>query len=186
MVLYSFEQVIKAAKQNEGWAFESLYRHLSAPVASYIKLRGITDYESVTSEVFIAVLKRMNSFEGNEKQFRSFVFSIAHNKIIDEYRKSYNRFAELEIKEDLLHQKAYQSTEDIVLGSFNFEELLENCAQLSNDQKDVLLLRILGNFSVEETGKILNKTSSSIKSLQYRALEHLRKNLSKKVQLYEP
>ena len=80
----AFEQVLDAARLGAGWARTRLYQALAGPVTGYLRAQGVVDPEDAVSDVFLAVFTRLPAFEGTEAKFRSWVFTIAHHKIIDE------------------------------------------------------------------------------------------------------
>ena len=53
------------------------------------------------------------------------------------------------------------------------------CARLSSDQRTVLLLRVIADLSVDEVGRITGKSAGAVKALQRRALEALRRKLTR-------
>jgi len=87
----AFEYMLGAAQLGAGWARTRLYEALAGPVAGYLRSQGVNEPEDATSEVFLAVFARLSGFTGTETQFRSWVFTIAHHKIIDERRRRARR-----------------------------------------------------------------------------------------------
>ena len=87
----SFESILSAARGDAGWAYERLYRDLSPAVCGYLRLQGAREPEDLTSEVFIGAFRGLGSFVGSEAQFRSWIFTIAHRRLIDERRRFANR-----------------------------------------------------------------------------------------------
>jgi RNA polymerase sigma-70 factor (ECF subfamily) len=69
------------------WAFERLYADLAPVVAGYLRVQGAAEPEDLTSEVFLGVFTGIDSFEGSETQFRSWVFTIAYSRLVDERRR---------------------------------------------------------------------------------------------------
>ena len=67
-------------------AFERLYRQLSPSVASYLRWNGVTDVESLTNEVMAQVHRNLARFSGDGAAFRSWVFTIAHHRMVDDRR----------------------------------------------------------------------------------------------------
>jgi RNA polymerase sigma-70 factor, ECF subfamily len=55
--------------------------------------------------------------------------------------------------------------------------------QLSEDQREVVLLRIVGDLSLEQTATALGKRVGAVKALQHRALAALRRILDQAVSL---
>jgi RNA polymerase sigma-70 factor (ECF subfamily) len=69
------------------WAFERLYADLAPVVAGYLRVQGAAEPEDLTSEVFLGVFTGIDSFEDSETQFRSWVFTIAYSRLVDERRR---------------------------------------------------------------------------------------------------
>ncbi|MCA1656409.1 MAG: RNA polymerase sigma factor, partial [Actinobacteria bacterium] len=82
-----FSSVLGAAQAGAQWAFERLYRSLAPAVAGYLRAQGASDPDDLTSEVFERAFTRLGSFSGTEPQFRSWVFTIAHNRLTDQRRQ---------------------------------------------------------------------------------------------------
>ncbi|MDP9387303.1 MAG: sigma-70 family RNA polymerase sigma factor, partial [Actinomycetota bacterium] len=82
----SFPQVLAAAQANAGWALTRLYESLAPAVAGYARAQGAEDPEALTSDVFLGAFHRLRSFTGDESQWRRFVFTIAHHRMVDERR----------------------------------------------------------------------------------------------------
>src|SRR5919202_1040425 len=80
----AFDEVLAAAQQGAGWACTRLYEALAPAVFGFLRSQGARDPADLTSEVFLAVFSRCSSFSGTESQFRSWVFTIAHHRLIDD------------------------------------------------------------------------------------------------------
>ncbi len=81
-----FERVLSAAQADSPWAYEQLYRALSPSICGYLRLQGVGDPEDLTSEVFLGAFRGIKAFRGDEAQFRSWVFTIAHRRLTDDRR----------------------------------------------------------------------------------------------------
>ena len=82
-----FDRVLAAARTDAGWAYERLYRDLSPSVCGYFRVQGAREPEDLTSEVFLGAFRGLGGFSGDEAQFRSWVFTIAHRRLTDERRR---------------------------------------------------------------------------------------------------
>lgn len=173
-----FDEVVTAARQGAPWAFERLYADLAPVVAGYLRLQGASEPEDLTSEAFLGVFARLNSFEGSEQQFRSWVFTIAHRRLIDERRRISRSRSTPTADSDILDRTGGDAEQDAltVLGRRWVYEL---CADLSDDQREVLILRIVGDLTVEQTAVIVGKTVGAVKALQRRALSSLRRRIER-------
>jgi RNA polymerase sigma-70 factor (ECF subfamily) len=173
----AFDDVLAAAQAGAAWAFRALWEDLSPAVAGYLRSRGAAEPDDLTSEVFLAVFTQLSSFTGDEAALRAYVFTIARRRLVDEIRRRSRRGPEVQWTEDADHRRT-SSAEDIALdqlGSDGTRELLEG---LSVDQRDVLVLRIFGDLTVEQVADVLGKRPGAVKALQRRGLEALRKKVS--------
>jgi RNA polymerase sigma-70 factor (ECF subfamily) len=173
-----FPEVLHAARAGAPWAFERLYVELAPVVGGYLRLQGAAEPDDLTSEAFLGVFGRLASFEGSEQQFRSWVFTIAHRRLIDERRRAVRRPTIMTADTDLLDRAGGDVEQDAfaVLGTARVYEL---CAGLSDDQREVLILRVVGDLTVEQVAAIIDKSVGAVKALQRRALQALRRKLER-------
>jgi RNA polymerase sigma-70 factor (ECF subfamily) len=162
-----FEAVLGAARLGTPWAFERIFTTLAPVVAGYLRVQGSTEPDDLTSEVFLGVLRNLDSFEGDEAHFRSWVFTIAHRRLLDERRRVSRRPPAEPLAEapDLLGPDDVEATVDRSLAT---ERVYALCERLAPDQRDVLLLRLVAQLTIEEVAETLGKTSGAVKALQRR------------------
>lgn len=173
-----FISVLEAARSGAEWAWTMLYRDLAPVVLGYLRAQGARDPEDLTGDVFLQVVKSLSGFQGDEGQFRSWVFVVAHRKLIDDRRYHGRRPVESAERETLESHGDAGNTEDEALGNLQASEITEVMNRLSGDQRDVLLLRILGDMKVEDVAQALGKSASAVQALQKRGLSRLKKLLS--------
>jgi RNA polymerase sigma-70 factor (ECF subfamily) len=171
------DAVVGEAKRGSVPAFERLYRELSPTVASYLRWNGVADVESLTNEVMAQVHRNLGRFTGDGASFRSWVFTIAHHRMVDDRRARSRRPAvgDAEVQETSLVGNA----ENDALDALSDQQLLALLDRLSPDQRDVILLRIVADLSIEDVAAALGKRRGAVKSLQHRALAVLRRHLER-------
>jgi RNA polymerase sigma-70 factor (ECF subfamily) len=49
-------------------------------------MQGAVDPEDLTSDVFVAMVRSIHTFDGSERAFRAWLFSIAHHRLLDDRR----------------------------------------------------------------------------------------------------
>ncbi|HJV08999.1 MAG TPA: sigma factor, partial [Acidimicrobiales bacterium] len=116
-----FERVLAAAQADAPWAYERLYRSLSPSVCGYLRIQGAADPEDLTSEVFLG------AFAGDEAQFRSWVFTIAHRRLTDERRA---RGCRPQLADATLPDAAGGDVEEEALRRLSAERVRSLCAGL--------------------------------------------------------
>src|SRR5262245_54050777 len=82
-----FARVLAAAQLGEEWALARLLQSLQPAVLRYIAARAPWDAEDVAAQVWIETAQALVAFEGDERQFRSFVFTIAHRRMLNSRRR---------------------------------------------------------------------------------------------------
>ena len=174
----AFGAVLAAAQARAPWAFEVVYRDLSGPVTGYLRLHGAAEPDDVASETFISVLEGLGSFAGDEADFRAWVFTIAHRRLVDERRRAGRRPATTADGEAALLEQAGGDAEDDALAALGVQRVLDLCARLTPDQRSVLLLRVLGDLSTEQVAAVVGKRPGAVKALQRRALLTLSSDLA--------
>ena len=167
--------VLERARAGSDVAFEAVFHELSAPVAGYLRLNGIGEVDELTNEVFAQVHRGLHRFSGDWGGFRSWVFTIAHHRMVDETRRAKRR--PLIALADVSEEAATGDVESEALDSLSDERLHRLLAVLSEDQRRVLLLRVVADLPLEEAATALGKTVGAVKSLQHRALASLRRAL---------
>src|SRR5687768_221494 len=86
-----FDTRLRAAKNGAEWAWAEIYRDLAGAVAGYLANRGAAEPDDLTSETFLQIARNISTFEGDESAFRSWVFVIAHRRLIDSRRARQRR-----------------------------------------------------------------------------------------------
>jgi len=164
-----FEQVLAGAHRDETWALERVYKALAPLVAGYLRVQGSREPDDMTSEVFVGVLRGIAKFRGNESQFRSWVFTIAHRRLLDERRQAAKRPTPKPLSEEV-DPIAPDNVQAEVGNLLTTEQIADLCQRLAPDQRDVLLLRLLGRMSVVEVADALGKKPGAVRSLQHRGV----------------
>jgi RNA polymerase sigma-70 factor, ECF subfamily len=176
----AFPAVLAGAREGAPRALEAIYRDLAPAVLGYLRGLGAREPEDVTSEVFVGVVRGLPRFVGDERAFRSWVFAIAHRRLIDERRWMARRREEPvdpALLAGPLSGAAVGDTEEEATERLGGAWALRVLASLTEDQRAVLLLRVLADLSVEDVGAILGKHPGAVKALQRRALASLARTL---------
>ena len=172
------DEVIAAARAGSAAAFTAIYEDLAGPVAGYLRGKGVRDVEDVTSEVFLAVFTGLERFDGDEAGLRSWVFTITHRRVIDGWRST-GRHPEPVAYDPTMDVRSCQSAEVAALERVGEERAVALIGLLTDDQRDVLLLRVVADLSIEEIAAVVGRTPGAVKALQRRGLSALRRTLAR-------
>jgi RNA polymerase sigma factor (sigma-70 family) len=172
-----FETILAAARAGGEWAWVRLYDDMAPVVMGYVRGRNASEPEDITGEVFLQVARDLSRFEGDERALRAWALTIARNRLIDEARYRFHRPV-APAPDDLLHHRApVGNVEQEALESVATERVRDIISELTRDQQEVLLLRIIGQLTVEEVGAVMGRRPGSIKALQRRGLARIRQQL---------
>jgi RNA polymerase sigma-70 factor (ECF subfamily) len=172
----SLDGALEQARAGSERGFDELFRATGATVAGYLRARGVRDPDGVANDVFVRAFRTLHTFQGDGERFRSWLFTIAHNAAIDDARRRSRRVVEVSLA--AAPDRAGGNVEVDVVARLANERVHTLLALLSPDQRDVLLLRVVGDLSVEETAAALGKGYEAVKALQRRGLAALRRALS--------
>lgn len=173
----NFDAMLRAAQTGAAWACTTIWVEYAPAVAAFLSARGSREPEDLTSEVFLVVFDRLPGFVGGEPELRSFVFSIAYRRLVDELRMRSRRGDALEWTADTDPRRSASAEDDALtrLGESSALSLLET---LPDDQRNVMVLRIVADLTVEQVAAVLDKRPGAVKALQRRALDSMRKKIA--------
>ncbi|MGY2004836.1 RNA polymerase sigma factor [Blastococcus sp. SYSU DS1024] len=176
----TFPEVLAAARTGAAWAFEVLYRDLAPSVTGYLRLHGALEPDDLASETFIGLFTGLSSFDGDEGALRAWVFTIAHRRLVDDWRRR-SRRPQLSGTEDddLLGATPGGNVEDDALAALGSGAVHELCATLPDDQRAVILMRIVGDLSLDQVAAAMDRSVGAVKALQRRGLLTLRSELER-------
>jgi RNA polymerase sigma-70 factor (ECF subfamily) len=167
------DSTVAAAQTGDQLAFRAIYETLAPSVAGYLRSHGAADPEALTSEVFLALFKRLPELEGGASGLRTFTFSVAHARLVDEIRARSRTPVHTAYDPD--HDpRVSESAETEAMdrsGAFGALALLGALGEL---QREVITLRVVAGLSLEETAAAIGRSVGSVKQLQRRALLALR------------
>lgn len=174
------ELVIKARDGNR-LAFEQLIDRFQGEIHRmiYYRIRARMDTEDLTQDVFIRAYRSISRIREPGK-FRSWLFTIAVNRVNDYLRKKKVRSIFKSSDEDTSIQPAAtdgqdppEALEQILKEDF-WRHIGRIAKKLSKMEREVFMLRFLDNLNIDEIARILKKSDSTVKTHLYRALAKFR------------
>jgi RNA polymerase sigma-70 factor (ECF subfamily) len=169
----ALEAAADGLRAGDPQSFRVVYDTLSPVVLGYLRAHGASDPEGMTQEVFLTLFRRAATFEGGEAALRTFVFSVAHARRVDELRQRVRRSEDTtyEVETDPRTSPAAVDTVEHRLGTEWVESALQ---QLPPAQRDVVALRVIAGLNLEETASAVGRSVGAVKQLQRRGLLALR------------
>lgn len=170
----AFEELLDGARSGEGWAFDELFRSWNAPMSGFVRSRGVSDVDGVVNDIFLKAFGALGSFSGDEASFRAWLFRIARNRVIDEYRKQGRSLKTTELSHNIEGSQVVGG--DVVA---DFEQRLAHdrvmtlLGFLTDDQREVLILRFVADLTIDRIAEVTGRRRGAVKQLQRRALRRL-------------
>jgi RNA polymerase sigma-70 factor (ECF subfamily) len=172
MVNVNTDLILRAQKGDEA-VISELYEHYHLPVFRYLYYR-VGDRETaedLTSEVFLRMLRFLGGFHPPSATFQSWLFQIARNLANDHFRST-QAHQQVQLEENMTENN--DLPDGIAERSLTSESLRQALTVLSEDQRDVIVLRFVAGMPIAEVAQAMNKSEDSIKGLQRRGLASLR------------
>jgi RNA polymerase sigma-70 factor (ECF subfamily) len=167
------EPVVDAAARGDAAALRAAYDALSPRVCGYLRIRGAEDPEGLTNDVFVRVLPRLAELHGGYAGLRALAFTVAHGLLVDELRRR-ERQPVLHEYDAARDRRTQPSAEDEAIDRSGEGTALELLDLLPDDQRAVVLLRVLGELSVAETAAAVGRSEAAVRKVQAKALGALR------------
>lgn len=175
-----FESVLAAAAEGAEWAWSRLYHTYAGRVLGYVRSRGAVDPEDLVGEVFLQIARHLETFNGDESAFRSWLFMVAHHRLIDERRRRSRKPLILVDEATEVDRPAAIDVEESALGSIAHADTLALLEELTDEQRTVVTLRMIGGLTLDETAAAMGKSIGAVTQLQRRALATLRREMERR------
>lgn len=178
MPLADEPKLVRQAKTGDSEAFGQLYDAYLERIYRFIYFR-VEDQqtaEDITSQVFLKAWENLGRFQIGGTPFLAWLYTIAHNAVIDHYRtrKVTATLEDVRIS-DPGHAEAVENGIDSAVEMKSIKTAL---LTLTDDQRQVLLLKFIDEMSNEEIARHLGKREGAIRALQMRGLKALSKRLT--------
>jgi RNA polymerase sigma-70 factor (ECF subfamily) len=173
-----FNTLIASAREGDEAAWAEIWGELSPAVLGYLRGSNAPDPEDVLGETFLQVARDVPEFDGEWPAFRAWVFTIAHHRLIDARRRSARRPMDLVAEPPEPPGPPAGDAADEALAQISRQQVLDVLGELSEDQRAVLLMRVLGDLSLEQVAEAMGKRTGAVKQLQRRGLTRVKKILS--------
>lgn len=191
MKIFDDALLIKRFKQGDDGAFDEIVERFSDMVYNtvYFRVRSREDAEDLTQETFIKLWKSLPSFR-EESKLSTFVYRIAVNTCIDHVRKKAGKDTEsLSLYEengdysgqlDVPNEDPSVMPEKAALGRELREAIYGGIASLSDEGREVIVLRDVLGYSYTDIAEKLGVPDGTVKSRLVRARLALKKYLTER------
>lgn len=166
------QALIDASQRGDADAFGQLYDAYVKRIYTFIyyKTHHKETAEDLTSRVFFKVLKHIKRFDKDQGTFTAWIYRITRNTVIDHYRVS-------RTESNVDDMRDLSSSEDIerdVHVAMAAEKVQTYFRELSDDQRDVIIMRVWQGLSYREIADVMDRSEDSCRMLYSRGIKKLK------------
>lgn len=173
--------LLHSARKLDQNALNEIFERYAVPLFKYsMRLCGdAVEADDVVGEVFSLFLKQLSIGKGPRENLRSYLYQIAYHKIID-----FSRIKKIEksigfsefVDENMMLQNDNEEKEQ----SAFLNKIIQT--ELTEDQRNIVILRFIEGFNLQETAAILGKNVGNVKVIQTRAITKIREVMEKNIE----
>ncbi len=173
------EAELARRSKTDAHAFTSLYERYYPRVYKYIYFR-VGDHsaaEDLVSTIFLKALEKIDSYQEKRGEFSLWLFRIAHNVLVDSYRKR-ARVSAMALKEIDLEPTGERFPEHQALKQQSDDELLDQIALLTEREQEIIGLKFGAGLGNKKIAVLVDLKENHVAVILYRAMKKLRKGLT--------
>lgn len=169
--------LVARAQEGDEEAVSQLYRQYAPGIYGYLasRVRDPALADDLTSEVFLRALEGLPQFEERGISISAWLYRIAHDRMVDHFRRQARR-PTTPLQDERL--PAQPGIDDQVELHLRMDQLGQAMERLTAEQHQVILLRFVAGFKIKEIAYVMHKSTAAIKMLQLRALTRLREHVA--------
>jgi len=175
------EQEIVARAKEDPAAFSALYEAYVDKIYSYVyhRVGNHHDAEDLTSRTFYKALSNLQRYTDRGLPFSAWLYRIAHN-LVANFHRDRGRREVLCLDGLIIAGPQEKAPEVMVERAENIDSLQQALRRLPSERQELLILKHNEGLSNAEIGSIMGRSEGAIKSLYYRTLLALKRDLTKK------
>jgi RNA polymerase sigma-70 factor (ECF subfamily) len=161
------QPLVAAAKAGDEAAAAELWRALQPALLRYLRGRIGSGAEDVASAVWLDAARGLPRFEGDDGDFRRWLFTIARRRLIDELRRRGRTREDSTAWVPQRPDPAEQPDREQLGAALALVRLLPA------DQADAVLLRVVADMDVSQVAAVMGKREGTVRVLVHRGLRRL-------------
>jgi RNA polymerase sigma-70 factor (ECF subfamily) len=174
------DELVKRAQKGDTEAFGKVYELLLEDVFRYIYFRvGSNDAGDLAEDTFVRAWEKLHTYvEHKHGSFRSWVFTIAHNIVVDYYRKE-RAIVPLDVIGSLEQEDITSNPDFHINGVFSVDLIARAIRSLKEDAQQVIILKYINELSYAEIAASMKKSETAIRIIAHRGLRELKRIIEK-------
>lgn len=170
-----FAALLDDGRAGDEAALAAIYRRHQGRLLRILRSEVRDAADDVASQTWLEVFGALGRFEGGEREFRSFLFTVARRRVAD-HRRTAARHPATAVEPEVLHASADASpgVESLVVDGLDGDGAVRRIVEILGEEiAGVVLLRVVGGFSTDEVATLTGRSPGSVRVLQHRALKKL-------------
>ncbi|MGB8982577.1 MAG: sigma-70 family RNA polymerase sigma factor [Anaerolineales bacterium] len=176
--------LLRAAQNLDEEALTAIFDQFAPAIYKYT-LRLCHDAivaDNIVGDVFAQLLEQFQAGKGPRTNLRSYLYQTAYHLVVDRSRDNQHN-APLEVAMGSFENGQFAPTQSQIEERVMMEALISSMnTVLTDDQRHVIILRFLEDFSLKEVAEIIGKEVNNIKVIQNRGIARLRKAMGLQIE----
>ena len=174
MASAGFEAMLAAARGGQAWALADLYRSVYPRLLGYTRAFEPNEAEDIAGDAWLDLIGALERFHGNQSGLRALAFTIARRRLQDLRRRRARQRTDPSPAHELVPRGEIGNVEADAFASLGTDWAVSLIrSSLSEEQADVILLRVLGDLDVPTVARLVGKRPGTVRVIQHRALRRL-------------
>ncbi len=179
----ALSDALARARTGDHDGFVELFRALQPMLVRYLRGLDLGRADDVASETWLQVVRDLESFSGDGRAFRSWLFTVARNRLVDAQRYDARRPVSAaadphEVSGDV---GGGIDPAEVLVENLDTESALALVRTLPPDQAEAVMLRVVAGLDVADVATIMNRSSGAVRVLCHRGLTRLSRDLGSRV-----
>lgn len=172
-----FTRLLDGVRAGDAAAASELFRRTQPRLLRYLRSREPDAADDVAADVWVAVASSLDRFDGDEDGFRGWVFTIARRRLLDHHRRA-QRQRTSPVEPHGFDDRVDVDAATAVHAVNDAQEAVDRIvAELSPEQAEVVLLRVVADLDAGTVAAIMGRTAGWVRVTQYRAMKRLSQRL---------
>jgi RNA polymerase sigma-70 factor, ECF subfamily len=176
LVVLDFERTLRAAQQGDGDAFARIWRQFNPGLLRYLTVKAAPVAEDLGADVWMRIVRALPSFEGDEQNFKAWLYTTARNRLTDWYRSGQRRLESLETSRFMTIASDSHVESEVAERSAT-DAAVALIAHLPSAQAEAVTLRVVAGLDVPRVARVMGRSPGSVRVLCHRGLKMLERLL---------
>jgi len=168
-----FGAALAAARAGDDAGFDALWTDAQPALLRYLTVAAGPAAEDVASETWLRVAEDLGRFDGEEANFRAWLFTIARHRVLDWRRRERRTRTVAVPAESLTGRAAADDPARDALDRCDTDRALALIAALPADEAEVVLLGAVGGLDVRDVARVVGRRPSATRALIRHGLQQL-------------